>query len=92
MQGLAVAAVFLVGYTPAFALLGLYAAVVLWLYGSFWVTGAVMIIGGLLTYPVIWLLSFCHTSQKSRLFGRGDSEVVLSFHYLHITTLKHICH
>ena len=72
------------GYTPAFALLGLYAAVVLWMYGSFWVTGAVMIIGGLVTYPLIWLLRFCHTLQKSRFFGCGDSEVVLSFHFSQI--------
>ncbi|KAG6545609.1 hypothetical protein Mapa_012963 [Marchantia paleacea] len=37
---------FLLGYTPAFALTGLFGAVVLWMYGSFWTTGAVIVVGG----------------------------------------------
>lgn len=46
LQGLAAGAIFLVGYTPAFVLLGLFGTAVLWLYGSFWMTGAVIIVGG----------------------------------------------
>lgn len=46
LQGLAAGAIFFVGYTPAFVLLGLFGAAVLWLYGSFWTTGAVIIVGG----------------------------------------------
>ena len=55
MQGLAAGAIFLVGYTPAFVILSLYGATVLWLYGSFWMTGAVIIIGG--DNPLIHLIA-----------------------------------
>jgi len=46
LQGLAAGAIFFVGYTPAFVLLGFSGMAVLWLYGSFWLTGAVVIVGG----------------------------------------------
>lgn len=45
---LAAGTVFLVGYTPAIAMLAIFGALVLWLYGSFWLTGAIIITGGAL--------------------------------------------
>ncbi|CAM6094917.1 unnamed protein product [Calypogeia fissa] len=42
----AVAAGFFLGYTFAFGLMGLFGAVVLWMYGSFWTTGAIIVLGG----------------------------------------------
>ncbi|KAL2624187.1 hypothetical protein R1flu_008432 [Riccia fluitans] len=36
----------LLGYTSAFALIALFGAVVLWTYGSFWTTAAIILIGG----------------------------------------------
>lgn len=58
LQGLSAGAMFLVGYTPAFVLLALYGTAVLWLYGSFWITGGVIVIGGdnLLTHLISQLL------------------------------------
>ncbi|KAL3686653.1 hypothetical protein R1sor_009227 [Riccia sorocarpa] len=42
----ALGAGFFLGYVPAFALTGLLCSVVLWLYGSFWTSAAVMLVGG----------------------------------------------
>ncbi|KAJ7298601.1 hypothetical protein O6H91_Y534000 [Diphasiastrum complanatum] len=44
--GLSIAGAFLLGYTIALAVLALYGAAVLWLYGGFWTTVAVGAIGG----------------------------------------------
>ncbi|KAG0623873.1 hypothetical protein M758_3G207900 [Ceratodon purpureus] len=69
--GLSAGAVFFVGYTPAFVLLALFGTAVLWLYGSFWTTGAVMIVGGALfaanqgRLAVFTTMSYAVYSMKS---------------------------
>ncbi|KAH8974827.1 hypothetical protein BDL97_01G122400 [Sphagnum fallax] len=45
-MAMAAAAVLLCGYTPAIVLIAVFSTGVLWLYGSFWMTAAILLVGG----------------------------------------------
>eukprot|EP01018_Ginkgo_biloba_P031101 Gb_02690 [translate_table: standard] len=45
-QGIACLAVLFLGYAPAILIMVIFGAMMLWVYGSFWITGALVIIGG----------------------------------------------
>lgn len=45
---LSTVAAFLFGYTAALVIMGIFTSVILWIYGSFWVTGGIVLIGGVL--------------------------------------------
>ncbi|KAK9674287.1 hypothetical protein RND81_12G223500 [Saponaria officinalis] len=47
MAAAAVAVQYL-GYTPGFFIVGLFAILILWMYGNFWITGTLFIVGGYL--------------------------------------------
>ncbi|KVI02383.1 DnaJ domain-containing protein [Cynara cardunculus var. scolymus] len=47
-QGAAACAVHYLGHTPGLFIVGLFAILVLWMYGNFWITGTLFIVGGYL--------------------------------------------
>lgn len=56
LQGVAGVAVQYLGYTPGLFIVGLFAILILWMYANFWITGTLLIVGGM-----IFLLVFCVT-------------------------------
>jgi hypothetical protein len=50
VQGLSAAAAFFIGYAYALMIFGIFGGVILWLYGSFWLTGGILLIGGKLIF------------------------------------------
>lgn len=56
LQGVAGVAVQYLGYTPGLFIVGLFAILILWMYANFWITGTLLVVGGM-----IFLLVFCVT-------------------------------
>jgi len=47
LQGVAGVAVQYLGYTPGLFIVGLFAILILWMYANFWITGTLLIVGGM---------------------------------------------
>lgn len=58
LQGVAGAAVQYLGYTPGVFIVGLFAILMMWMYANFWITGTLLIIGGMLLFLDLWILKF----------------------------------
>jgi hypothetical protein len=46
-QGAAGAVVHYMGYTPGLFIVGLFGILIMWMYGYFWITGMLLVAGGL---------------------------------------------
>lgn len=46
-QGAAGAVIHYMGYTPGLFIVGLFGILIMWMYGYFWITGMLLIAGGL---------------------------------------------
>jgi hypothetical protein len=62
---MAAAAVLLCGYTPAIVLIAVFSTGVLWLYGSFWMTAAIVLVGG---ESLMMPISFWDSASISSFF------------------------
>lgn len=48
LQVVAGVAVQYLGYTPGLFIVGLFAILILWMYANFWITGTLLIVGGMI--------------------------------------------
>ena len=67
LQGVAGVAVQYLGYTPGLFIVGLFAILILWMYANFWITGTLLIVGGM----VFFLLLALHLHSPKNLNKRG---------------------
>lgn len=80
LQVVAGVAVQYLGYTPGLFIVGLFAILILWMFANFWITGTLLIVGGMIFFLSVWfsLQSYSPNDHAKR----GEETYCLLFYRL----------